>query len=71
MECGVPHRQEGVAQAQYIAHGALVGFVKEIRFAALAIQMCVRSEERRECAHPVPAHEHLRLWVTKEATDVR
>ena len=70
VECSVPHRQEGVAQAQDVAHGALVGFVEEIRFATLAVQMCVRAEERRECANPVPPDEHFRFWITEEATDV-
>jgi hypothetical protein len=70
VECGVPHRQEGVTQTQDVAHGASVRFVEEIRFAALAVEMRVRAEERRECTYPVPAHEHLRLRVTEEATDV-
>jgi hypothetical protein len=47
-----------------------VGFIEEVRFTALAIQVCVRAEEWRERANPVPAHEHVRLRVTKEAADV-
>lgn len=47
-----------------------MGLVKKIRFAAFAIQMCVRAEERRERTDPVPAHEHLRIGIAEETTDV-
>jgi hypothetical protein len=47
-----------------------VGFIKEIRFTTLAIQVCVRAEEWRERPNPVPAHEHLWLRISKKATDV-
>jgi hypothetical protein len=70
VECGVPYRQEGIAQAQDVAYGALMGFVEEIWFAALAVQMCVCAEERRECANPVPSNEHFRFRITEEATNV-
>jgi len=47
-----------------------VGLVEEVRFTAFAIQVCVRAEERRECADPIPTHEHLRLRIAEEAANV-
>jgi hypothetical protein len=47
-----------------------VGLIEEIRFPALAIQVRMRAEEWREGTDPIPAHEHLRLGIAKEAANV-
>ncbi len=70
MECSVPDREERVAEAENVTYDALIRFIEKIRFTALAIQVCMRPEEWRESANPIPTHKHLRLRVAEEAPDV-
>jgi len=70
MERCVPYGEERVSKAQDVAHGAFMGLVEEIRFTALAVQVRVRAEERRERANPVPTYEHFRFRVAEKAADI-
>ena len=66
----VPHGEHGVPQAKDVAHDALVRIVEEVRLAALRVDVRVCPHERREDRDSIPSHEHLRLGVAEEASEV-
>jgi hypothetical protein len=69
-ERSVPHRKHRVSQAQDVPQDALIRLVKEVRLAALRVDMRMRTEEWRERTNDIPPHEHLRLWIAEEPTHV-
>jgi hypothetical protein len=48
----------------------LVRTGKEVRFTSLSINVRMGPEERRKRSNLVPSHEHLRVRVAEETTDI-
>ena len=69
-ERGVPHGEQGVPQTQDVLDNTFVRGVEEERLTALCVDVCMSAEEGRERADLVPTHEHLRLGVPEESSNV-
>ena len=69
-ECRVPNAEHGVSEPDKVSSHALVWFVEKERLATFGIDMRMCPEERRKDSDLIPADEHLRFRIAKEATDI-